>query len=300
VSRGWRRLALPAGRLTLPAGRLTLPAGFAWHERTHSIAALDSAWREALEATGLLEAESIRTRLARASGARGRAAIAIVPVPGRQQRIALRGLQRGGWLAPLLGARLAGPTRPIRELVVSAQLRAAGAPVPQPVFAFAWRRGWAWNAAIGTVFVEGSIDAAALLARSPAREHLRAAIRAAGHAVRRFHDAGGSHPDLHLGNLLVRTGEDAPEVSILDLDGARAGVPLAPAQRMAQLMRLHRSLHKRGLWVAAGGDRASLCFLRAYVAGDRALRRALLVHLPAERRRLARHALLYRNPETGE
>src|SRR5690606_11831715 len=128
----------------------------------------------------------------------------------------------------------------------------------------------------------------------PPPAHLRALLAAAGRAVRAFHDAGGSHPDLHVGNLLVRARDDAPEVWILDLDRATAGAPPAPRERMAQLMRLVRSLHKRGLWGAAGGERGALRFLHAYVAGDRALRRALLARLPAERRRLARHALLYR------
>jgi 3-deoxy-D-manno-octulosonic acid kinase len=274
--------------------QLALPAGFAWYERAGCLVALDPEWRDALEAAGLLDPRSVRTRLAEASDPRGRAPIAVVEAPPQSERIALRGFRRGGWLGPMLGARLAGPARPFRELVATARLRAAGAPVPRPLFALAWRHGITWNAALGTAYVEDAIDAAALLARAPSRERLHVAIRAAGRALRRFHDAGGWHPDLHLGNLLVRERGDAPEVLILDLDGARADAVPAPAQRMEQLMRLLRSVHKRGLWVAAGRDRASLRFLHAYVAGDRALRAALLAHLPAERRRLARHALLYR------
>lgn len=274
--------------------RLALPAGFAWQDHAGCVAALDEEWRDPLATAGLLDPRTVRARLAEASDPRGRAPIAVVAVPPRSERVALRGLRRGGWLGPVLGARLAGPARPFRELVATARLRAAGAPVPRPLFALAWRHGITWNAALGTVFFEDAIDAAALLAQTPSRERLRVAIRAAGRALRRFHDAGGSHPDLHLGNLLVRERGAAPEVLIIDLDGAAAEPVPAPAQRMAQLMRLHRSLHKRGLWDAAGGNRASLCFLHAYVAGDRALRAELLSHLPAERRRLARHALLYR------
>lgn len=274
--------------------RLALPAGFTWRERPGWIAALDAEWRETLDTAELLDPRSIASRLADASHPRGRAAIAILRVPCRPERVALRGLRRGGWLGPVLGTRLAGPTRPFRELVATARLRAAGAPVPRPIFALAWRRGIAWHAALGTGFVEGAIDAAELLASAPSRQRLHAAARAAGRALRRFHDAGGSHPDLHLGNLLVRECGGTPEVLIIDLDGASADAIPGAAQRMEQLMRLHRSLHKRDLLRAAGGDRASVCFLHAYVAGDRTLRGALLAHLPAEQRRLARHALLYR------
>jgi 3-deoxy-D-manno-octulosonic acid kinase len=281
------------------ADRPLLPSGFAWLERADCIAALDADWRVSLEATGLLEPRALQARLAEAdrgpaSGPRGRAAIAIIGVPDRPERIAVRGLRRGGWLGSVFGARLPGPGRPFRELATTARLRAVGAPVPRPVFALAWRHGWAWNAALGTGFVEHAIDAGTLLARGASRESVRATLCAAGHALRHFHDAGGSHPDLHVGNLLVRDRGDTPEVLVIDLDRARADAVPSPAQRMDQLMRLYRSLHKRSLLAAVGGERGALRFLRAYVADDLALRRGLLACLPAERRRLARHTLLYR------
>jgi len=276
------------------AARGVLPPGFAQGQAPGLRFAADAALRPALEAAGLLDAAGVRAHLADAAGARGRAPIAVVPLPDGLGQVALRSVRHGGWLGPLLGRALATSERPFAELGVTARLRAAGAPVPRPLLAIAWRRGAAWHAALGTAFVEGAADAAACLAATPPPAHLRALLAAAGRAVRAFHDAGGSHPDLHVGNLLVRARDDAPEVWILDLDRATAGAPPAPRERMAQLMRLVRSLHKRGLWGAAGGERGALRFLHAYVAGDRALRRALLARLPAERRRLARHALLYR------
>jgi hypothetical protein len=80
---------------------------------------------------------------------------------------------------------------------------------------------------------------------------------------------------------------------VIDLDGVRVGPSLEPAARMAELMRLYRSLRKRGL-LARVGERGCLAFFRAYVAGDRVLRRSLLAHLPVERRRVSLHALHYR------
>src|SRR5690606_19599880 len=105
---------------------------------------------------------------------------------------------------PLLGGALASARRPLAELAVTARLHEAGAPVPRPLLAIAWRRGAAWNAAVGTVFLENAVDAAALLAERLPRARLRRVLAASGRAVRRFHDLGGSHPDLHAGNLLVR------------------------------------------------------------------------------------------------
>jgi hypothetical protein len=62
---------------------------------------------------------------------------------------------------------------------------------------------------------------------------------------------------------------------------------------MAQLMRLYRSLLKRDL-LRVVGERGCATFFAAYTRGDDALRDALLARLPAERRRVARHALGYR------
>jgi hypothetical protein len=161
--------------------------------------------------------------------------------------------------------------------------------VPRPLLAIAWRRGPVWHGAVATAWIAGARNAADLLATNPDAEVVRPLAAAAGRAVRRFHDAGGRHPDLHVGNLLV--GER--EVHVIDLDGARVGAPPDPAARMAELMRLYRSLRKRALLGAIGGARGGAAFLGAYTAGDRALRRALLARLPAERRRVAVHALRY-------
>jgi hypothetical protein len=196
---------------------------------------------------------------------------------------------------PLLGRWLLGLGRPRRELAVTAALRAARAPVPEP--AFVWGRrlvGPLCEAAVATRLERGS-DALAFLTSAPDRRRLARACAAAGGAVRRFHDAGGSHADLQVKNLLVREEAHATDVLVLDLDRARAGPPPSPARRMGELMRLYRSLFKRGVSQQIGA-RGCAAFLHAYVAGDRALRGALLARLPAERRRVARHALFYGRP----
>jgi hypothetical protein len=61
---------------------------------------------------------------------------------------------------------------------------------------------------------------------------------------------------------------------------------------MAEVMRLYRSLRKRGLHQVVG-LRGCVRFFAAYTAGDRVLRRALLTHLTRERARIAVHALGY-------
>jgi 3-deoxy-D-manno-octulosonic acid kinase len=247
-----------------------------------------------VRALGLLEQGRLAALFADAAGAMGRSPITVLPLPGRGERLALRRLRHGGLFGSLLGSAFLGAGRARRELEVTAELRARGAPVPRPVLAVASRIGGPlWRAALATVFEEAAQDAVAFLSASPSREQVLRACEAAGAAVRRFHDAGGHHPDLHVKNLLVRAGSALPEIIVIDLDRARVAAPPEPAERMAELMRLVRSLVKRGL--AAGvGTRGFASFLRGYTGGDRGLRRALLARLPLERTRLRLHALTWK------
>lgn len=255
----------------------------------------------ALEALGWPERAAAIRAFAHAeaeSASAGRSANALLALPGRPERVHLRRVQHGGWLGALWGGTLLGPARPLAEWRAHGRLRGAGAPVPRPALVAAWRaRGPLWRAVYGTVHVEDSRDGLAWLEGRPGPRRVARAARAVGAAIRRFHDAGGRHADLHLKNLLLRERELAaagPEVFVIDLDGARVGSPPAPARRMRELMRLARSLEKRGV-AAQVGPRGCAAALAGYCGADRALRRALLRHLPAERRRNALHALAYRS-----
>jgi 3-deoxy-D-manno-octulosonic acid kinase len=256
-----------------------------------TVLVVQAEFERPVRALGLLERGRVAALLTGAAGATGRSPIAVLALPGRGERLALRQLRHGGFFGPLLGSAFLGAGRARRELEVTAELRARGAPVPRPVLAVASRIGGPlWRAALATVFEESAQDAVAFLLAAPSREQVVRACRAAGAAVRRFHDAGGHHPDLHVKNLLVRSGSTSPEIIVIDLDRAHVAAPPDPAERMAELMRLLRSLLKRGL-AARVGSRGLASFLGGYTAGDRSLRRALLARLPLERARLRLHAL---------
>ncbi len=228
--------------------------------------------------------------------ATGRMPIAVVALPERDERIALRRLVHGGLLGPLLGRAYLGTGRATREIAVTAELHAAGAPVPRPVLAAAERLVAAWfSLAVGTVYEEGTRDGLSWLESDPAPDHLLAVARAAGRGVRAFHDAGGRHADLHVKNLLVREGTP-PEILVIDLDRARVTPGLTPGERMAQIMRLFRSLLKREV-LGRVGSRGVATFFGAYCGEDRALRRALMQRVDRELRKVAVHALRYRKQE---
>lgn len=255
---------------------------------------VDPEFERAAIRVGLLEPGGAEEILRLAGGATGRGRIAILALPDRPERLALRPLRHGGVLGPLLRSVYAGTARPRRELEVTARLRAAGAPVPRPVLAVSHRvAGPLYRSVFGTVLEESARDAVAFLDARPARADLWLACAAAGTAVRRFHDAGGRHPDLHVKNLLVRERTSGLDVLVIDLDRAQAGAPPGPARRMTELMRLHRSLVKRDL-LARVGSRGLARFFGAYTAGDRALRRAMRGRLRVELARTRIHALSWR------
>jgi 3-deoxy-D-manno-octulosonic acid kinase len=251
-------------------------------------------WHDAVRGLALLEPGGFERWIADApSAGTGRAHTALVPLPAGGPRVVVRRLHHGGLLGSVLGERYAGPTRVIRELEVTAGLRAAGAPVPDPVLALARRRRPGFALAIATVHEADTMDALAFLRNAPEPERMERAAAAAGAAVRRFHDAGGRHADLHVKNLLLRETEAGTEAIVIDLDRGRLAAPPTPRQRAAELGRLGRSLWKRGV-AGAVGRRGTGAFLAAYCAGDAALREALVARLPAERRKARLHALRYR------
>jgi 3-deoxy-D-manno-octulosonic acid kinase len=253
-----------------------------------------AAWQGRIAKLELLSPGALERWLAGApSAGQGRAATALASLPDAGPRLAVRRLRHGGWLGPWLGERYLGAGRALRELEVTVRLRAAGAPVPEPVFAFAHRRGVFFRQALATVYEAGSVDGLAFLAAAPEPTRLLRAAAACGAAARRFHDAGGRHADLHLKNLLVRETAGGTEAIVIDLDRAAAGTQPSPARRARELGRLWRSLVKRGV-ASQVGERGLSAFLSAYCAGDDALREALARRWRAERRKAAVHALLYR------
>lgn len=243
---------------------------------------------------GLLERRGLERVLARApAGASGRGATAILTWPDAGPSLVFRRLLHGGWLADVLGDRFLSPRRPLRELTVTAHLRQRGVAVPEPALVVGERHLGFWRLAVATLLEEDAVDAQRWLEAGPTEAEMLGAGAALGRAVRRFHDAGGHHADLHIKNLMIRTTGGGTEALVIDLDGARIVLGMTPEERMSQLMRLFRSLVKRGL-VETVGARGCARFLRAYCADDRALRRAMWRRIDVELRRIAIHKLGYR------
>lgn len=213
--------------------------------------------------------------------------------------IRIRPSRHGGWLAPLLGNRFLSPRRALREFDTWLRLRTHAVSIPEPIFAISRRRGLFWRSSLATRELPHTRDGADWLESLPDTALLIATGDALAREIRRFHDAGAIHGDLHLRNLLfeIAASDDvpsgnAPRCWLIDLDRTRIVERVSPADRMREWMRLARSIEKLGLAEQFPTSfRARL--LRTYCDGDRSLRRAMFESVPREMRRTARHRLAW-------
>lgn len=253
------------------------PQGFTRVERGGAVLVVRAALADALLEAGIEDPEALVARAPSALVGRGRLARIDLPAGGRA---VVRPLLRGGLLGKLVRRVSLDRRRALAELVVSVEAAARGALVVDVLAAVTRPAGIGWRHGLVTREVEGALDLASALAAFPAGAARRRALRAAGAAIRRLHDAGVDHVDLNLKNVLVLPGGD--EARVIDLDRCRLGPGPAPAAvRERNLVRLLRSWTKLG--VRSPGTtrpRDPLWLLAGYAPGRepeaRALRRRLV------------------------
>jgi tRNA A-37 threonylcarbamoyl transferase component Bud32 len=225
--------------------------------------------------------------------AQGRGISRIVALADRGEKLHVRAIRHGGILAPLWGSKILNLERPRRELGTTLELQRRGISTPRPALVCGWRANGLWRAVFATYYEEGTQNGIEFLASEPASGHLDLAARAAARAIRKLHDAGCRHADLHLGNLLLRRDSGAYRVWIIDLDKASLAAPVSPSRRMSELMRLYRSLWKHSVRPEVRESLAN-AFWETYWAGDVDLRNAMLTHFRREQFRVGLHLLSYR------
>lgn len=180
---------------------------------------------EYLERTILELEEGAKDAVPRAGIVRlGRGEISPLKIQGNE--FVLRKYLRGGFVSKLVKRRFFMPvwktleqSRPVQEVSVLADLKALGLPVASPVglfIRFCWMRFF-YEAYL---LMEKIPDAANLLeiavAQETKDEELSRLCFEAGRVARRILDAGIFHSDLHLGNVLVSSGN----IFIIDFDKA--------------------------------------------------------------------------------
>ena len=171
----------------------------------------------------------------------GRGANRILDSSGTAIRI--RPCRHGGILGETLGDRFLTSSRPLREFRIWTVLRERGVPLPTPVFAVSQRRRLLWRSAFGALDLAEAQDGAAWLETRPDTQQIRSVCVAFARMLRRFHDAGAIHGDLHLRNVLIQPDHyDAISTRLvfIDLDRTRLVKSATPRQRLQELMRFAR------------------------------------------------------------
>jgi tRNA A-37 threonylcarbamoyl transferase component Bud32 len=208
--------------------------------------------------------------------ARGRGGVRSLPLGEGLPVMVVRRYRHGGLLGKWLGERYLDPHRALTELAVTEAARAGGVAAPAMIGALILQgAGPFCRMALMSEQIDDSEDLVHYCCRlndypvpTAAREK-RGVIREAARQVRRMHDLGIFHADLHLKNLLLRRRRlDTPEVCIIDFDKAVQVQALTPAQRFKNLNRMARSVRKVHVAreVITAWDKVR--FLREYLRPD--------------------------------
>jgi len=221
----------------------------------------------------------------RAFSARGRAGVVSIPLGGDRPNLIVRRYVHGGLLASVWRDLYPGPARALTELAVAETARAGGVRTPRAVGVLASPAfGPLWKLAFITEEISNSEDLVHYCCRlneyppETAALEKRGVIGEAAAQIRKMHELGIFHADLHLKNLLLRRRQlETPEVYIIDFDRASACGALSLQQRFQNLKRLARSVRKVRVAHAVLTDWDRLRLLRAYLRGmpnaDRLLRK---------------------------
>ncbi len=184
----------------------------------------------------------------------GRGAYLAIPVSElKDRRLIVRHYSHGGLWGRLADDILCGHNRPLNELVNAEKATERGMDTAE-VVALRFRNllGPLCRADIFTLEISGAEDLIVYLCNRTAVEicsQKRVLIRHIAQAVRRMHDAGVYHADLHLKNILVKR-DGTPKVYIIDLDKSKLCTDggLTIDQRMDNILRLGRSVEKFSEW----------------------------------------------------
>jgi hypothetical protein len=224
--------------------RAALAERFDFESSELGLVALRRDAREMLDAVGF-KLDSDGAAVASELGGRN----ALLALRWGADEFLLRRFTHGGLLRWLTGRRFLDPERPFVEALLSEQLAAAGISTPEVVAARAVRAGaGAWKLDLVTRRVAGGVDLAAELERTDAGARRAHLLTAFGAWLRRLHDTGFLHADLHPKNVLVtvdHSSATAVELWVLDLDRSVLRRELGARERTGNLARLVRYVWRR-------------------------------------------------------
>ena len=178
----------------------------------------------------------------------GRAPLMVARAPEDDGHWVVRRYWRGGGMRFLADRHLRlGEPRPVVEARASEALRSRGIPTPRVVGAAVYPAGIFYRADLVSEHVPDTTDLRTVLLAPEGPWHTEPELRlhglvTVGRLVGELARAGGRHPDLNTGNLLLRLEAGEPEAVVIDLD--RCVVDDGPAPVAPLLARLERSVRK--------------------------------------------------------
>jgi tRNA A-37 threonylcarbamoyl transferase component Bud32 len=204
----------------------------------------------------------------------------VLVIKGSPGKIAIRRYRHGGLLRRFTGDLFLFGARPFQEVAVTEKVRSAGVPSLE-ILAAIRERGWGgwYRGYLITEYLPAARDMIHYLDRQRGRTRRQEVIKQAAEAVRKMHQAGIYHADLHLKNFLVEEKKKEVTVYLIDFDKSAIFPHLPPSRRMNNLKRLDRSAEKLKRHGLPLTRRDKGVFCRAYAAADQEIRPLLRTFL---------------------
>jgi tRNA A-37 threonylcarbamoyl transferase component Bud32 len=203
---------------------------------------LKSTLADALMASELSNPETLKKN-GKPASVGGRTKAAVFEFKGGKG--VLRELRHGGMFRAITGGAFLSKKRPLSEIEILEYAHNRGINVPEPLGAAFRRSGVGFKAFIATRLIESAVELAECFnphAKITVKErHL--IIFTAGREVRKMHDLGILHADLHVRNILIVRGKNSIAF-IIDFDKAVVKKQISISDRGKNLLRLGRSIDK--------------------------------------------------------
>jgi 3-deoxy-D-manno-octulosonic acid kinase len=260
------------------ASTTMLPHGFSLIKRGKAELVIRDLYKNQLMEREIHNPEALFLRQGdKAQFMEGRGRLISLPLDEKgSERMVIRHYEHGGIFRAVTKDLFLIGSRPFRELIITEMARKSGLPTMEILVAIKRWVFWPfYRADLVSKEIPKSVDLIQYLTQwGKERDQNQLAekrelIRLAGRLVRKMHEVGIYHCDLHLKNFIVETGGGTlGSLHIIDFDRSKIIHPLKSDKWLANLLRLDRSVEKwrtKSLWITRTDQ---LRFLLSYLEGD--------------------------------
>ncbi|MCF6157711.1 MAG: hypothetical protein E3K32_03870 [wastewater metagenome] len=227
-----------------------IPVSFSVVKRGKLTVLVKEGYQECIQHI-LCDTESLYKRYGDNAGMKsGRGNYISVPLKeNHAERLIIKNYRHGGLFGKLFGGVFLNGDRPLIDIGINEVASQKGVPTAE-VIAVTKRMflGVFYRANFISKEISGAVDIMQFLKESPfekIQKQKKVIIFALIKLIRKMHDIGIYHADLHLKNILIKEGENGEfDAYIIDLDKSVVSESLTLRQRMKNLQRLDRFIEK--------------------------------------------------------